>query len=97
MAAEDNGVDRCANLFPEVRMGFSELRADWAAQPTSSDHIPGSFPRASHLLYQISSLSEPRISIPTNHLVTDLPTREFLVDSQGSRSQATSQDPGKLL
>lgn len=42
MAAEDNGViNRHANLFLEVRMGFNELRADWAAQPTSSDHIPG--------------------------------------------------------
>lgn len=42
MAAEDNGViNRRANLFLEVRMGFNELRVDWAAQPTSSDHIPG--------------------------------------------------------
>lgn len=45
MAAEGNGViNRCANLFLKVRIGFNELRADWAAQPTSSDHIPGILP-----------------------------------------------------
>lgn len=79
MAAEDNGViNRCANLFLKVRIGFNELRADWAAQPTSSDHIPGILPTCLTLpLPDIPSLNEPRISEPrisvlTNDLVTDL-------------------------
>lgn len=102
MAAEDNGViNRCVNLFLKVRIGFNELRQTGQHSPLPQTTFPGSFPHASQVLYQILQLEQAQDfwaqDFRTHQWPCHWPTRGSLVDSQGSRGQAASQDPGKLL